>query len=191
VSTTSKLRQLAAGALFVFSSSASAAVVFDFVETPSGSVVGTLSGSLNLEGLSGCSSVPKTGIGIGPNSGSIFSGLDGPGCVYQQAFTTSPLSFGSGGTTLASSATGDLFVTIFGFGALNLPAGYASGNALSGSLTFLNATFASLGITAGSYVLTMPNDTVTLSFRAVPEPGTLALLSLGLVGMIMLRRRRA
>jgi len=190
VSTTSKLRQFAAGALFVFSSSASAAVVFDFVETPSGSVVGTLSGSLNLAGLDICFSQDQTGIGIGPNSGSIFSGL-GSVCVYSQAFTTSPLSFGSGGTTLASSATGDPFGTIFGFRVLSLPAGYGSGNALSGSLTFLNATFASLGITAGSYVLTMPNDTVTLSFRAVPEPGTLALLSLGLVGMIMLRRRRA
>jgi len=67
-----------------------------------------------------------------------------------------PMSFGSGGLTFASSGSGDMvgiFRTIFG-DYLVVPAGYVSGTALSDSATYNNATFATLGVTPGTYVWT-------------------------------------
>jgi hypothetical protein len=88
----------------------------------------------------------------------------------------------------ASSGTGDNF----GFGEFDLvspphpglivvPVGYVSGSALSGTSTWDNATFASLGIEAGSYTWTWGNGPTADSFTinavdsATPEPGTFGL----------------
>jgi hypothetical protein len=79
---------------------------------------------------------------------------------------------------------------------VGVPNGYASGSALSGSLIFQEASFASLGIDPGSYVYELEGspDRVTLRFgnsvAPIPVPAALPLLlgALGL-GFAALRRR--
>ena len=74
-----------------------------------------------------------------------------------------------------------------------MPQGYVSGAALSDSMTFNNATFASLGVTPGTDVWTLgtglPNQNFTLDI-GVPDGGsTVSLLSFALLGLATLRRK--
>jgi protein with PEP-CTERM/exosortase system signal len=76
-----------------------------------------------------------------------------------------------------------------------VPSGYISGTALSDSSTYDNATFASLGVTPGTYVWSwgtgLPNQNFTLiiSGAEVPDGGsTVSLLGFGLLGLAALRR---
>ena len=74
-----------------------------------------------------------------------------------------------------------------------MPPGYLSGAALSDSMTFNNATFASLGVTPGTYVWswgTGANQNFTLQIGAVPDAGsTLPLLGFASLGLVALRRK--
>jgi hypothetical protein len=81
---------------------------------------------------------------------------------------------------------------------LLVPQGYASGAALSDSMTFNNATFASLGVTPGTYVWTWGtggNQNFTLQIGSVGVPGvpdggsTVSLLGCALLGLVALRRK--
>ena len=98
-------------------------------------------------------------------------------------FVTGPTNFGSGDSQIvASSGSGDL-VGITGVGALGgtlaLPKNYVSGAALSDTSTYDNATFASLGVTPGTYTWTWGTGATADSFALqvgpaampVPEPG--------------------
>ena len=74
--------------------------------------------------------------------------------------------------------------------------GYVSGAALSDSMTFNNATFASLGVTPGTYVWSwrhgLPNQNFTLIIVGAGVPDgrtTVSLLGLGLLGLAALRRK--
>ncbi len=104
------------------------------------------------------------------------------GYDYAYSGFTGPASLGTGGTTAASSGTGDLF----GIDDLVLyvPEGYA-GLSLTGSSTFDNTTIAALGFTTGTYVFTWPDPgSVTVNVSAgVPEPSTWAMMLLGFAGL--------
>jgi hypothetical protein len=103
-----------------------------------------------------------------------------------------------GGTTIATSGTGPRFGVFFN--QLDVPDGYVSGTLLEGSSLYEGATFASLGVTPGTYVWTWPvaanvtpangvlQDSLTLNI--VPEPVSLSLLAVGAAGLTVRRWRR-
>ncbi|MBB5712089.1 hypothetical protein FHT02_003345 [Sphingomonas xinjiangensis] len=114
----------------------------------------------------------------------IFTGLSGPILGYKQSVQR------------ATAASGDVFGVSQYLGAIYLPTDYLSGAALSGTSTYVNSTFASLGLTPGQYVFRSPADTVTLNIglaSAVPEPATWAMMLLGVggIGSSMRRRKNA
>jgi len=84
-------------------------------------------------------------------------------------------------------------------GFFGVPQGYVSGNALTDSMTFNNATLASLGVTPGTYVWSwgsgLANQDFTLQIGAVPDDGSTvsllgcALLGCALLGLVALRRK--
>jgi hypothetical protein len=156
-------------------------------------VVATGSGPLDLTGLS--FDFPSfQSAGINPNGAVIVTGSSGPADFYTGF--TGPTSFGSGSTTAASSSSGPL-VGIAGVnGFLMVPQGYASGDPLSDSATYTGATFASLGVTPGTYVWTWgtglenQNFTLIIGGAGVPDGGsTVSLLGCALLGLAALRRK--
>lgn len=110
---------------------------------------------------------PELGIvNIGPKGTpdtDLYTGLSGPG------------SFGSGSLVYCPSGTGVIF-GISGSGSfLTVPRGYHSGSQLNATSTYANQSFASLGVTPGTYVWSWGSganaDTFTL--QIVPEPSSL------------------
>jgi hypothetical protein len=99
---------------------------------------------------------------------------------------TGPANFGTGTTqTYADSSTGDK-IGIAANHDVYLPLGYVSGTPVSGTSTWDNSTFASLGVTTGTYTWNWGNganaDSLVLNIGApVPEPASTALLLSGLL----------
>jgi len=157
-------------------------------------VVATGSGAINLTGLTFVISGADNP-GIVPFSGVISTGPFASMIDGYRGFT-GPMDFGSGAGALPNTASGD-FVGISGVGlGLFVPLNYISGTALSDSMTFNNATFASLGVTPGTYTWTwgtgLPNQNFTLVIgrATVPDGGTtVSLLGCALLGLAALRRR--
>jgi len=155
-------------------------------------VVATGSGAINLTGLTFVISGADNP-GIVPFSGVISTGPFASMIDGYRGFT-GPMDFGSGAGALPNTASGD-FVGISGVGlGLFVPLNYISGTALSDSMTFNNATFASLGVTPGTYVWTwgdgLPNQNFTLIIGSVPDGGsTVMLLGFGLLGLAALQRK--
>jgi hypothetical protein len=154
-------------------------------------VVVTGSGTIDLTGLSFFANGSVANAAIIPIQG-LLALNHGPIQLY--ANISGPFSFGSGASTLASSSSGDA-VGLDGFGSnrLFVPSGYVSGNPLSDTSTYNNATFASLGITPGTYTWTWGTGIHADSFelQIVPEPSTSALLGLtGIGAAVMTYRRR-
>src|SRR5215471_570624 len=161
-------------------------------------VVATGHGAINLTGLTLDVSgifVPGT---MAANLGLIQIGQLANLLGDQYTGITGPTSFGPGTMFFpqANTGSGD-FVGIAGLaGDIQVPGGYVSGNPLSDSMTFNSATFASLGVTPGTYVWSwgagLPNQNFTLIIggAGVPDGGsTVSLLGFGLLGLAALRRK--
>ena len=159
-------------------------------------VIATGSGTLDLAALTlTCSSGCSTNGGINPMLASIGIGpaFSVPSRFYSGF--TGPASFGIGDFTPVSGGSGDTVAFDGTFNILSVPLDYVSGNALSGDSIYNDQTFESLGVTPGTYVWTWGTgataDSITMNVGAVPEPSSLALLSLplGLVLRLTARRR--
>ena len=151
-------------------------------------VVATGSGAINLTGLTFVISGADNP-GIVPFSGVISTGPFASMIDGYRGFT-GPMDFGSGAGALPNTASGD-FVGISGVGlGLFVPLNYISGTALSDSMTFNNATFASLGVTPGTYVWTWGTGanqrfTLIIGGVGVPDGGW----TVSLLGLAALRRK--
>ena len=156
-------------------------------------VVATGSGAIDLNGLTFITSVDNDNPAIQAGLGLIGTGPFASSVDAYQGFT-GPTDFGSGAGALPNTASGDLVGISSGARALYVPLGYVSGTTLSDSMTFDNATFASLGVTPGTYVWSwgtgLPNQNFTLIIPGVPDGGsTISLLGCALLGLAALRRK--
>jgi hypothetical protein len=113
-------------------------------------VVATGSGAIDVRGLSHSGQPGGSQPYIKAEEGTIVTGPKGvPFDVYSGK--AGPHGLGSGATVLADTGSGDS-VGINSFsGEFLVPQGYVSNNALSSSATWNNKTFASLGVTPGTY----------------------------------------
>lgn len=172
-------------AFTVSATAAHAAVIFD-VERVGGDVLVTASGSYDLTGA-----VP-VGVGVqdGFINGSLGLAVGGPfGAVDFYQLTLNPGAFGTGGFVNGVPDTGDRFGLDIVGGFITVPSGYVSGTPLAGTTRFSGHNLASLGLTPGTFVYGIPNDTLTVN--VAPEPATIALFGLGVAGAGWARRRMA
>src|SRR5436190_11674907 len=127
-------------------------------------VVATGSGALDLTGRTPVyQGIYNSEIDPGAGDAGIVTGPTSSGVDTYNVnhWISGPTSFGSGGLTLASSGSGDMVGThsliweggeVIGF--LIVPRGYVSGTFLSNSASWSGKTFATLGVTPGTYVWT-------------------------------------
>jgi hypothetical protein len=198
----SSLRLLAATTLVLIAGAgtavtAQAAFIVNATET-GGNVVFEGAGSIDtsawtLFGTAGDTSPQvnaASALLLGPRQEAIrwFPGLNRAG----------PDNIGPGTTTKGMVGQGDYVgMSWTGGGAqtvLWLAQDYVSGAVMSSSATASSSTFASLGITPGSYVWTWGTgataDSFTLNVGAVPVPAAAWLFGSGLLGLIGVARRK-
>ena len=152
----------------------------------------TYSGQINTTGLTLIGPVATTA-SITPNQGILQNATSTN--YFLTGSSSGSQSFGTGGSATAVSSSGSpIYVNFNAPSLLGLPAGYASGSPLTGSLTFAG-TFATLGITDNmSYTFSWGGGgagrSVTLNVTSVPEPATMGVLAIGsVVGGYSYRRR--
>lgn len=168
---------------------AKADFIFYLREDGIGDVVVTGSGSLNTSALTAVSDTFNTPL-IGSAGADLQVGVP-ESEVTGFVGCTGPSNFGTG-TVFGAFGSGD-FVGIIGLDdKIILPKGYVSGTPLLDAAEWQFQSFASLGITPGTYTWTWGTGstadslTVTTDADVVPEPAFLSLLLFG--GLALLHR---
>ena len=161
-------------------------------------VVANGRGAFNLSGLTGAGNIDGGSSGVRASIG--FIGIHPVGGLLPSySGFTGPTSFGSSDFLFSADASNGNSVAISGLmKILVVPVGYVSGHALSNSMTFNNATLASLGVTPGTYVWTWgdgADQNFTLQIGSLGVPGvpdggsTVSLLGFVLLGLAAVRRK--
>jgi len=170
----------------VFTTAAQAGTVTITFEEVGSNVQATISGSLALTDLEFEFDEFIDPAFVDPSGPAFYSPtfttqFNPPNVGRWVAFSVAgPESFGSGDRTSATSLSGDPFAfEVYNFeegsfAELWLPVGYAANQALSGTTTWNNTTFAGLGITPGTYTWSL-GGTDSVVIQAVPEPSTCAM----------------
>lgn len=151
------IRKLLIGLMLVTSLSPAFATLTFRLSEEGGNVVARMTGSVNTAALSAPGASPTcAGIGavgaIQPNTSTVC--VAGSGGAPQRTGLVGPVSIGPGGVTAATSGSGQVAYVQGATGSVFLPAGYVSGSPIAGTSTFAGATFASLGVTPGTYTYT-------------------------------------
>jgi len=159
---------------------ANAGLIFTVVEQGNDVVIEG-SGNFDTNGLT----IGRTGSdqGFANGSNALAVGNTNSTDYFSVIFSGDGL-FGNGGWP----GHGDLHSGVFfGFdvnGLIYLPQGYhLTVGQLLGTTTYYNSTIASLGLLEGQYNYEVNNDTIDLTIRQVPEPSTLAIFALGMMGL--------
>lgn len=159
-------------------------------------VIAAASGSLDLTGLTDDDTFFAQ-IGVRGDPAYFTLGAEGDGSSNAEGYNgiTGPAQSGTGGLVAPTSSSGDIIgVNAFFFGDLFVNRDYVSGARITARTSFAGQTFASLGLTPGTYVFSWPADTITLNIGAgaVPEPITWAMLmaGFGIIGVTMRRGGR-
>jgi len=111
--------------------------------------------------------------------------------MHYYTATTYPSNFGTSTSLLqANSSTASTTMMFRNLSSNNIiiDQSYVPGTAVTGTLTWNNQTFNSMGVATGSYVWGWSTDSITLN--VVPEPSSLSLVALGLGGLIAWNRSR-
>jgi hypothetical protein len=173
-----------------------AGLIFTITES-GGDVVVNMSGNINLSATSGFATTGTGPQAIRPSGGNIgiSVGLTDIYNINQSPSGVPPWTpFGGGGFNSMTSSSGNA-VVLFDVG-LGVPTGYISGNPLSATGTFVGASFASLGITPGSYTTTFDGagdvlETDFVTINAVPEPSSVMMVAIAGIGLLQKRRRKS
>jgi hypothetical protein len=129
-------------------------------------------------------------------SGAYVSGTPGDlGRAYVGSIN-GPATFGSGLIFTTTESSGDPVGFSASASFVFVPDDYVSGAPLSETSTYADATFASLGITPGTYVYSWGSDahadTLTIEIGSpIPEPSTWAMGLIGFAGLGYASYRRA
>jgi hypothetical protein len=182
------------------STAANASFLATVLEVGSSGVI-TGTGTIDILSLGNPLSGRATGIaGIAPNRAELGAGPTLAPVLIYQASITGPDHFGTGMNGIGIG-TGDFVALQDNIDELVLPRSHVSNALLTDTNTFVNSTFASLGLTEGTYLYTFGawDDTDTFTIRigpadatsTVPEPASIALPFAGVgVSLAVARRRR-
>ena len=163
--------------LILYSSLSQAAVVINVNEND-GDVVATATGSLNLAGLSTSVTTSHNRgqfagtdvaanynhIIVGPGPGSGLDIWKGDISVPSIFASVSNYSSSDGGSVPLGAV-----IDADGTGLLYVPTGYVFGNPIDGTSTWNGQSFASLGLSVGTYIWTWSTDSITLEIGGMED----------------------